>query len=250
MSDTSCFRKASTRGFLLAFLAFVGISFLASQYVMGNYPLRQRITVQIKSEKKILVDIYYDIGEGYGEEYKTSRWVTGSDDFQTVNLNLPAKHLESFRIDPLTEPGSVYIKSIELSDLFGRQHLWSAVDILKDFRPQQDIGRFEFSEGAILVESKGNNPYFACIVGIPKISIVGRIWPFWIIVIVSAIMSLFLWWSRTSRSIISFLNLKYVKYFFAVLPIGVFFGFFFRYSVNIPHWDDYGAILDSLLRLM
>jgi|GEM_PF-571981 len=266
MSDTSRFRNSSAMGFLLAFLVFVSISFLSGPYVINNYPLGQRIAVQIKSDKKILIEVYYDIGEGYRETHKVSGWIEAGKDFQTVELKLPIRHLRSFRIDPLTEPGTVYIKSIELSDLLGRQRLWSAADILKDFRPQHDIGRFEFSDGAILVESTGNDPYFlASALNVPKLSIGSKTWLFAILIIVSAILSLVFGGffsvcirkfsinsmgnilSAASRSITNLLNLRPIQYSIAVLPLGIFFWFFFRYSVNIPHWDDYDAILGPLM---
>lgn len=122
----------------------------------------------------ILLDVYYDIGKGYGEQYKISRWVTGSNDFQAVKLRLPSKHLRSFRIDPLSEPGTVYIKSIEISSLFGKHHTWLPDNILKDFRPL-DISRFEIASNSLLVESKGRDPYLFIAAPVPLLNEISTI---------------------------------------------------------------------------
>lgn len=134
----------------------------------------QWITVQVKSGGNILLDVYYDIGKGYGEQYKISRWVTGSNDFQAVKLRLPSKHLRSFRIDPLSEPGTVYIKSIEISSLFGKHHTWLPDNILKDFRPL-DISRFEIASNSLLVESKGRDPYLFIAAPVPLLNEISTI---------------------------------------------------------------------------
>ena len=156
----------ATKKYLVYALIIASVVFLASQYIARSYGLPQWITIQIKSEKRIFFDVYYDIGEGYGENYKTGVWVTGTGDFQAVTLRLPMKHLKSFRIDPLTEPGIVYIKSIKVSGLFGVQRLWSAKDILNDFSPQHDIGRFELVNDSLLIHSTGNDPWFLSAVSV------------------------------------------------------------------------------------
>jgi hypothetical protein len=117
------------------------------------------------------LDVYYDIGKGYGEKYKIGKSVRSSNDFQTVRLRLPFKHLKSFRIDPLTEPCIIYIKSIKLSSFFGRQYLWSARDVLRDFAPQHDIGRFELFNDSLIIESIGSDPYFSFTGKMPDIDI-------------------------------------------------------------------------------
>lgn len=160
-------RKLFDPRFLLISLIFVLTSFFLSQYISRNYGLPQWITIQVKTEKRILLGVYYDIGKGYDEKYKVSQWINGSDDFQTVKLKLPASRLRSFRIDPLSEPGALYIKSIKLSSLFGKYHLWSVSDIHKDFRPY-DISRFELVNDFLLVESIGSDPFIFTAAPIPS----------------------------------------------------------------------------------
>jgi hypothetical protein len=155
--------------YLLIFLISLVATLLLSRYISRNYALPQWITIEIKSEKNIMLSVYYDIGKGYGEKYKISKEIAGSNDFQTVKLKLPSKHLRSFRIDPLTEPGIAFIQSMEISSLFGRSFKWLPDTILKDFRPI-DISRFEKAGNSLLIESKGRDPYLFLTVPPPKLN--------------------------------------------------------------------------------
>ncbi len=163
------------RGFLskrrlIYFVSAAALIFLVSQYIASNYGLPQWITIKIKSEKSIWLNVYYDIGKGVEEKNKISRWITGSDKLQTVTMMLPLKRLKSVRIYPLTEPGIVYIKSIRLSSFFNKKHRWYADDVLKSFRPYDDISRFEEVNGFLLIESTGNYPFFELVRSIPVIN--------------------------------------------------------------------------------
>jgi hypothetical protein len=167
-------KKLFSPRFLLISLICVVTSFFLSQYISRNYGLPLWITIQIKSEKNILLDVYYDIGKGYGEQYKIGQRVSGSDDFQAVKLRLPLKHLKSFRIDPITESGTVFIKAIELSSLFGRHHTWLPDNILRDFRPI-DISRFEMVNNSLLIESAGKHPYLLIAAPVPLVNEIGAV---------------------------------------------------------------------------
>jgi hypothetical protein len=155
--------------FLFIFLISLAVTFFLSQYISQHYGLPQWITIEIKSEKNIMLAVYYDIGKGYREKYKISKEIAGSKDFQTVKLKLPSKQLRSFRIDPLTEPGIAFIKSIEISSLYGRKFTWLPDAILKDFRPI-DTSRFEKAGDSLLVESKGRDPYLFLTVPPPRVN--------------------------------------------------------------------------------
>jgi hypothetical protein len=39
---------------------------------------------------------------------------------------------------------------------------------------------------------------------------------------------------------------KFIKYFFVTFPVVIYFAFINKYALNIPHWDDYDAVLDFL----
>jgi hypothetical protein len=162
--------SSSLKRYSLLFLVFAIFIFFISHYVASSYGLPQWITIQIKAEKRILLNVYYDIGRGYGEQYSVARWVTGRDDFQTVRLKLPSRLLRAFRIGPLSEPGIVHIKSIKLESLFGKDHVWPAERILKEFQPLHDIGRFDLVNDSLLVESTGNDPYFFINASVPFIN--------------------------------------------------------------------------------
>lgn len=165
----------SSKKTLLFFLVAAIFIFLASCYIASNYGAPQCITVRLKTEKDALFSVYYDVGKGYEEDYKIGQLVKGSSNFQVVKLRLSWKQIKSFRIDPLTEPGTVYIKSIKLSSYFNRQHLWTASDIPGSFRPGGDITRFEIADGSLLIESKGNDPYFEFTGSLPFINKVSAI---------------------------------------------------------------------------
>jgi hypothetical protein len=160
---------------LLTFLVSLIFVFLLSHYITENYGLPQWMIIQIKSDKDIQLDVYYDIGKGYKEKYKTGRRIAGSVDFQTVRLSLPLRCLKSFRIDPLSEPGSVNIKSVELSSWFERNHAWTAKDLLRDFRPKRDIDSFQVVDGTLRIESTGDDPFFVIKTDVPQVNKVGTI---------------------------------------------------------------------------
>jgi hypothetical protein len=170
--------------YLIIFVFAAILIFFVSQYIAANYGLPKWMTIQIKTEKDILLSVYYDVGNGYGEDYKISQWILADSEFQIVKLSLPLKYIKSFRIDPMTEPGPVYIKSIELSSFFGKYHLWAADSILQAFHPAHDISKFEPGNKAVKVESSGNDPYFMCIAPVPKF----RISFIWIFILLAVIV--------------------------------------------------------------
>src|SRR4030042_250069 len=178
-------RKLFDPRFLLLFLIFVLTSFFLSQYIPRHYSLPQWLTIQVKTEKRILVEVYYDIGKGYDEKYKVTQGINGSDDFQAVKLRLPAGRLRSFRIYPLIEPGTVFIKSIEISSFLGRHHKWLPDDILKDFRPI-DINRVEMVNNSVFVESAGKYPYLFTAAPVPSVNEISSL------MIIAAVSSFFL----------------------------------------------------------
>jgi 4-amino-4-deoxy-L-arabinose transferase-like glycosyltransferase len=184
--------KLSSKKKLLFFLLVAIFILSASWYVASNYGAPQLITVQLKTQKNALFSVYYDVGEGYGEDYKVSQLVTGSNNFQIIKLKLPWKHIKSFRIDPLTEPGIEQIKSIELSNAFGQRHMWMARDILKDFYPQHDIRKFDLIDDSILIESVGNDPYFVCTVPLSPISEFSAVFMFAFFIIILTVFLLFI----------------------------------------------------------
>jgi len=157
------------RYFLFASI-FLLFFFINHHYVSQNLNLPQWVVVEIKTDSPIQLQIYYDIGDGYGEKDKRIQIISGNRDFQRKEIRLPNKPLRSFRIDPLTEPGVVYIKSITLESLLGRSHSWRAERILQDFRPQNDISQFQLENGALKVRSVGLDPYFGLISSIPRVN--------------------------------------------------------------------------------
>jgi 4-amino-4-deoxy-L-arabinose transferase-like glycosyltransferase len=146
------------------------------------------MSVQIKTEKTIGFVVHSYGGKAHKEKYRKREWIAGDNYFQTVRVRLPLKHLRSFRINPLNEPGIVYINFIKLSSFFGKDHVWLAKDILRDFRPEHDIGRFELVNDSLLVESIGKDPSFICTVPVPLMSQVKKIWIFLFLIIASIIL--------------------------------------------------------------
>ena len=157
--------------YLLPSLVVVILIYFISQYVAANYGLPKWITIQIKTEKDILLSVYYDVGKGFGEDYKKTQWVIADNAFQDIKLHLPLKYIKSFRIDPMTEPGIVYIKSVKISSLFGKYRLWPAETLLDAFHPVSHISNFELSNDSLKVVSSGNDPYFICTAPVPKFKI-------------------------------------------------------------------------------
>lgn len=219
----------SYRKNLLFFLIAAIFIFFASWHIATNYGAPQWIAVQLKTEKDALFSVYYDVGKGYGEDYKISQLVKGSSNFQVIKLRLPWKQIKSFRIDPLTEPGTEQIKSIKLSGLFGKHCAWLAQDIAKDFRPQHDIGKFELVNDSILIESTGSDPYFLCTV--PISSMFDFSTTFMLVILLISLIALILFMRGLLRHRENPIDLRTLAW----VAIIIFFAFLARsYHITYP----------------
>ena len=242
-----CFKDSRQIKYFMFIVTFSILSFLNHKYITQNLNLPQWLVVEIKTEKQIQIQIYYDIGEGYNERDKRIQEVSGDNGFQKVRIRLPGKSIHSFRVDPLTTPGIVYIKSIAIESLLGRNHIWTPEKIHNDFRPQNDISQFMLEGDILKVESIGIDPYFGCVSSIPIINRIGDGWIILILFTFSLICLLFYkvvmliqegW--KTIRTPI--LSLRIKTSFIVVgtlLPIIIAIYFIKKNGLNVPFYDQW-----------
>ena len=233
--------------YLLFISIFLILFFLNNKYVSQNLNLPQWVALEIKSDQPIQIQVYYDIGEGYSERDKRIQLVSGSQYFQKVRVRLPSKILNSFRIDPLTTPGVVFFKSIALESLFGRNYVWSAEKIQKDFHPQNDISQFQLENGILKVESNGIDPYFGVNASVP---VINKIDDGWVILILFGLSLVYLLFNKMivvirERWKVMAYHIWFFRLRMGFILVGVFLPFFLainlirRCSISIPYWDQW-----------
>jgi len=234
-------------GYLLFVFIFLLFSFMNHRYVSQTLHLPQWLAVGIKTDTLIQLRVYYDLGDGYGEKDKRIVFVPGKDGFQRIKIRLPNRPLRSFRIDPMNHPGVVSIQSITLESLWSRSYSWSADRIVKDFRPENDIGQFQIENNAVAIRSVGMAPYFRLISPVPKINEIGDGWIFLILFVFSLLCLLFYkvlllmeeYWKKIGHGIC----LRTFRRGFILagvfLPCFLVILFVRENGVNIPIWDDW-----------
>ena len=233
--------------YLLFISIFLILFFLNNKYVSQNLNLPQWVALEIKSDQPIQIQVYYDIGEGYSERDKRIQLVSGSQYFQKVKVGLPSKILNSFRIDPLTTPGVVFCKSIVLESLFGRNYVWSAEKIQKDFHPQNDISQFQLENGILKIQSVGIDPYFGVNASVP---VINKIDDGWVILILLGLSLVCLFFYRMIMVIkdrwkVRAYHIGSLRVKIGFILIGVFLPIFLainlikRCSINVPYWDQW-----------
>jgi len=241
----ACLKDSRRKKYFLFILTFVILFFLNHKYIAQNLNLPQWLVIEIETEKPIQIQIYYDIGERYNERDKRIQKVSGGNDFQQVRIRLPGNFIHSFRVDPLTTPGIVYIKSITLESLFGRNYKWPAWKILKDFHPQNDIRQFILEGDLLKVESIGIDPYFSSTVPIP---VVNRIHQGWMILFLFSFSWLCLGCYKWALFAIGYWKkkdypLSLFKWgFYAIgisLPVMLAILFVHRNGLNVPLYDQW-----------
>ncbi len=86
---------------------------------------------------------------------------TPGRNFYSIAFPVPDKPINNIRIDPGVKAGKILFRSIRLeAGRFLTVHEWQARDIVRDFKPWNDIGEFSEKEGVVTIESTGNDPYF------------------------------------------------------------------------------------------
>jgi hypothetical protein len=135
---------------------------------------RLEITIEIKSEKNAFMQIFYDTGKGYNGKERQDVWINANANYQIITSAIPSNRIRSLRIDPLIEPGTVFIRSIMIEGLSGRK-TWSAMDIVRDFGPQRDITKFDVVNDSLQIDSSGNDPQFVSVRPIPDVGKINKL---------------------------------------------------------------------------
>jgi hypothetical protein len=115
------------------------------------------IQLVMKSSTYDAAKIYYDVGGGLSEKDSTEAGIIGDERFHEYRFDIPHGISGTFRFDPLTNQGSVTIKSIEIVNGFGKRI--GLVD-LRQLRPVHQIRTLDIGgDGATAItEENANDP--------------------------------------------------------------------------------------------
>lgn len=142
---------------LIAGIVFIVLA-AASTFLPVYVPTRLIITV--KGPETVPYRVYYDTGKGYRERKSVTVNYTKSDSFTELAFALPPREITRLRIDPGNTSGTIDVKSIALEKYLSFRHAWGEEEIVRDFRPLKDIGRFGVKDGVVSIESIGDSPQF------------------------------------------------------------------------------------------
>lgn len=144
----------STRIALLFFILLLLAGNLANLSVA---PKRLEITIQ--SEYGDLCQVFFDTGGGFSEQESLQAAYPGGRRFHKISFTLPEENLKFLRIDPGTEGVRHLIGSIRLLR-WVPLYQFSLVEIARTAASNQ-IGDLRWKDGALHVESTGNDPAFS-----------------------------------------------------------------------------------------
>jgi hypothetical protein len=150
-----------TLRFALPFL--ITVSFTAA---IGLVDMKRDSRLIIESSTYEMYQVFYDTGpDGFNapDSARSGELIKGPTpgrNFYSIAFPVPDKPINNIRIDPGMEAGKILFRSIRLEAGFLTFHEWQARDIVRDFKPLNDIGEFSEKEGVLTIESKGGDPYF------------------------------------------------------------------------------------------
>jgi len=103
--------------------------------------------------------VFYDLGRGYRGIDSSHAQVTEDKGVEKITFDLYHLRIKNLRIDPGTQAGDIFIKSITFR-VGNSSYIWSAKQISDYFRPLHQINGLNENKGILLINSVGGNPYF------------------------------------------------------------------------------------------
>jgi hypothetical protein len=115
----------------------------------------------VKGGGEDLIQVFYDRGEGFNEKDSCKFYVkTDETRFRKLHVRIPSG-TERIRIDPGTAyPSFMEFGSVALKYGLLTVHSWKPREIVRDFVPIRDIRSFQVRDGALRIETSGNDPGF------------------------------------------------------------------------------------------
>jgi hypothetical protein len=126
------------------------------------------LSVDMASTVSSRAQVYYDTGAGFSEDQSATVTVQASDNPQILRLRLPNATIKALRFDPLTAPGTVFIRQVSVLRADG-----STAD---SFPPSRIQGASGFDQQEILpsgvryrVRSDSNDPQLNLVLAAPLV---------------------------------------------------------------------------------
>lgn len=165
-----CFgNKITLREIAIMIAIFVSCAILI--HFMNNSMAISKIVLEIVSpQHEDMYQLFYDTGKGFNEAESVRQIVNKGDGIKDVIFCLPLSlgQIKSIRIDPGSQPTSIKVKSIKLISN-GKEYLWGAAEILKNFKPVMDVDNFSEKERLLYINSTSIDPAFVSIFGFNRL---------------------------------------------------------------------------------
>jgi len=106
------------------------------------------ISVEIKAEKPDIAQLYFDDGTGLSEANSVKAMLIGDGGFEEIQFAIPEVNLKLLRFDPLTKPGAVVIRSMNIEF-----HDSLFIFPLRKVTPSNQISKSVLRDGMLHVET-------------------------------------------------------------------------------------------------
>ncbi len=119
------------------------------------------LVLTVKGGGEDLLQVFYDRGEGFNEKDSCKFYVKMDETrFRKLIVRIPSG-TERIRIDPGTAyPSFMEFGSVALKYGLLTVHSWKPREIVRDFVPIRDIRSFQVHDGALRIETSGNDSGF------------------------------------------------------------------------------------------
>ena len=114
-----------------------------------------------------MYQVFYSRGKRFNKQDSLVTRVKSNPSAMQIHwYEFPGQSINTFRIDPGTQPGQITIKSIMVQHEFHRLkfriplYRWQGNQLLSEFQPIHDISDFILTEQGLTVTSTGKDPYF------------------------------------------------------------------------------------------
>jgi hypothetical protein len=199
----------------------------------------QRIlSVDIKAEKPDIAQLYFDVGSGLSEANSTRAKLIGDGDYEQIQFSIPDGDIKMLRLDPLTKPGFVLIRSMHIK--YGDSLFYLP---LKEVSPSGQILKSEYRDSMLYVETTldGFDPQL--MLPIQNIKFKGKsqkhsgiqpwvIFSLWVAMVMMFFAVLFRCFTGTKREIFILAGV-----FFSIFSSKLFL--IAQYGSFVPFWDQW-----------
>lgn len=139
---------------------------IATIQAMVSPPVPNTVRVEFTAKDQgSLFQAFFKIGRAFNENDSKRTYYPVSEKLQTIFFAIPKGAIQRIRLDPLSNPGDIGLKSIAVGYrplvFFGPMvvgHVWPAADIVSTFKASRDIGLFHQEGGFARILSVGNDP--------------------------------------------------------------------------------------------